>query len=242
MDMSIRNAYKGILKGTGYFIMYAVLMMLFQAIFSVIFMAFKAMQGIRNEEILISFVNENLLSCNILSIISIGLVFFLVYKYKKKPLAQSWKLYPFKLSTALIASICTLTYTCVFIIVKNKLGINEPDVINNSANYYSEIFPGLGLFMLCINLLIAAPIVEEIVLRGVVFNQIDSTTNTLTAIIGSALLFGIMHIMAGGITLAIGAFLIGLIFGIIYARTKNLWVCIIAHAVANLPDIYLYLF
>lgn len=73
------------------------------------------------------------------------------------------------------------------------------------------------------------------------YNQIESTAGSRTAIIGSALLFGLMHIMAGGATLAAGAFLMGLILGYIYASTNSLWVCIIAHSVANLPEIYLYL-
>lgn len=49
-----------------------------------------------------------------------------------------------------------------------------------------------------------------------------------------------MHLMAGGIVLVVGAALMVLVFGYIFYKFKSLWVCIIAHAVANLPDFILY--
>lgn len=236
--MALNKKYniKGILKGIGYFLLYAVMMMLFQSFLSIMFIAIKAAQGVRDESLLTSFATDNMLGSILISNILIGLVFFLIYK----PIIKAWKLNPFTWKAAAIASACTLAYTILFILVKNSLGVSEPDVITESAQYYSTIFPGFGLTMMCLNLLVVAPIVEEIVLRGVVYNQIESTTNNYTAIIVSALLFGLIHITAGGATLAVGAFLIGLILAYIYARTKSLWVCIIAHSIANLPDIYIY--
>lgn len=46
--------------------------------------------------------------------------------------------------------------------------------------------------------------------------------------------------MAGGIILVIGTTLMALVFGYIFYKFKSLWVCIIAHAIANLPDFILY--
>lgn len=241
MALNRKYSIKGILKGIGYFLLYAVMMMLFQSFLSIIFIAIKAAQGVRDESLLTSFATDNMLGSILISNILIGLVFFLIYKIRRTPIIKAWKLNPFTWKAAAIASACTLAYTILFILVKNSLGVSEPDVITESAQYYSTIFPGFGLTMMCLNLLVVAPIVEEIVLRGVVYNQIESTTNNYTAIIVSALLFGLIHITAGGATLAVGAFLIGLILAYIYARTKSLWVCIIAHSIANLPDIYLYL-
>mgnify|MGYP000275910818 CR=1 FL=1 len=94
---------------------------------------------------------------------------------------------------------------------------------------------------MALNLLIAAPVVEEIVMRGVVYTRIEKTAGTYTAIGLSALLFGLMHISVGGIILAIGAILMGLVFSVIFAKTKSLWACIIAHAAANIPDFITYL-
>ena len=64
----------------------------------------------------------------------------------------------------------------------------------------------------------------------------------MTAIILSSLLFGLMHVLAGGLVLAVGAVLMGLVFALIFAKTNSLPACIIAHAAANLPDLVTYLF
>ena len=88
--------------------------------------------------------------------------------------------------------------------------------------------------------MVIAPISEEIAFRGIVYTRVENTTNAVTAIIISSILFGLMHLMAGGIVLVIGAVLMALVFGYIFYKFKSLWICIIAHAVANLPDFILY--
>lgn len=236
-----RYSIKGILKGIGFFAIYAVMMTVFQSLFSVAFMAIKAAQGVGEQSLLTEFATDNMLGSILVSNILIGTIFFLICKSGDRSVAKVWKLYTFTWKAAAAASVCTLAYSILFTFVQNSFGISSPDIITDSAEYYSSVCRGLGVIILCLNLLVAAPIVEEIVLRGVVYNRIESITNSCTAIIVSALLFGLMHIMAGGAALAAGAFIIGLILGYIYARTKSLWVCIIAHSAANLPDIYLYL-
>lgn len=56
------------------------------------------------------------------------------------------------------------------------------------------------------------------------------------AVLISAAFFGIVHLPAGGVVLALGATLMGICFGIVFVRTKSLYAAIIAHAFANLPD------
>lgn len=113
-------------------------------------------------------------------------------------------------------------------------------MISKSVDFYNERVPLFGTIMMVANLLVIAPIAEEIALRGIVYTRAEKTTNAVTAIIVSSILFGLMHFMAGGIVLVIGATLMALIFGYIFYKFKSLWVCIIAHAVANLPDFILY--
>ena len=45
-----------------------------------------------------------------------------------------------------------------------------------------------------------------------------------------------MHFAAGGGILVIGAILMGAVFGYIFYKYNSLWICIISHIVANLPD------
>lgn len=49
-----------------------------------------------------------------------------------------------------------------------------------------------------------------------------------------------MHFAAGGAVLVIGAILMAAVFGYIFHKFDSLWICITAHASANLPDFILY--
>lgn len=113
-------------------------------------------------------------------------------------------------------------------------------MISKSVDFYSNIYPILGFGLMAVNLLIIAPTAEEIALRGIVYTRVEKTTNSVIAIIVSSVLFGVMHFAAGGVTLVIGAVLMVVVFGYIFYKFESLWVCIIAHAVANLPDFILY--
>jgi len=98
----------------------------------------------------------------------------------------------------------------------------------------------LGFVLMALNLLLIAPAAEEIALRGIVYTRVDKTTNSITAIAVSSVLFGLMHIAAGGIVLVIGAMLMAAVFGYIFYKFDSLWICIIVHAAANLPEFILY--
>ena len=113
-------------------------------------------------------------------------------------------------------------------------------MISKSVDFYNEITPLSGTVMMVANLLVIVPVAEEIAFRGIVYTRVEKTTNAVTAIIVSSVLFGLMHFVAGGFLLVTGAALMALVFGYIFYKFKSLWVCIIAHAVANLPDFILY--
>lgn len=113
-------------------------------------------------------------------------------------------------------------------------------MISKSVGFYNEIIPLFGTVLMAANLLVIAPATEEIALRGIIYTRVEKNANAVTAIIVSSILFGLMHLMAGGIVLVIGAMLMALVFGYIFYKFESLWVCIIAHTVANLPDFILY--
>jgi len=99
--------------------------------------------------------------------------------------------------------------------------------------------------IVAINAVIVAPFVEEIVFRGVVFQELQeiglsfNKSNIITA-----LLFLIVHIIGWGFmgkaTLnyllfsGITVFVFGIILGFIKQQSKSLWASIICHMVNNL--------
>ena len=78
---------------------------------------------------------------------------------------------------------------------------------------------------------IFAPILEEILLRGIILNGLLQRYSPSKAIIWSAIIFGVMHMNP---VQAVGAFALGLPLGWLYYRTQSLWPCIFLHFVNNL--------
>jgi membrane protease YdiL (CAAX protease family) len=77
---------------------------------------------------------------------------------------------------------------------------------------------------------VAAPVAEEWLCRGVILKGLLTHYSPRKAIIWSAVLFGVLHMNPWQ---AIPAFCIALAIGWVYWRTQSLWPCIFMHAVNN---------
>lgn len=88
---------------------------------------------------------------------------------------------------------------------------------------------GLGGWAI-MSTVVAAPILEEVLFRGVIFESCRERLGKGGAVLLSALLFGLIH----GIPVQIvNAFVVGLILGYIYLRTRSLISVIVLHAINN---------
>ncbi|MBR4149692.1 MAG: CPBP family intramembrane metalloprotease [Rikenellaceae bacterium] len=79
-------------------------------------------------------------------------------------------------------------------------------------------------------LAVLAPVLEEILFRGILLEAVREKYSSGRAIVVSALMFGVIHIIPQQV---VNAFVIGLILGFIYVRTDSLWPVIIIHALNN---------
>lgn len=79
-------------------------------------------------------------------------------------------------------------------------------------------------------LVVLAPVMEEVLFRGILLESVRSKYNSGRAIVVSALMFGVIHFIPQQV---VNAFVIGLILGFIYVRTDSLWPVIIIHALNN---------
>ena len=77
---------------------------------------------------------------------------------------------------------------------------------------------------------LAAPVVEEILLRGIILDGFLKRYSPTKAIVWSAAIFGIMHLNP---VQTVGAFILGLALGWLYYRTRSLWPCIFLHFINN---------
>jgi uncharacterized protein len=83
---------------------------------------------------------------------------------------------------------------------------------------------------------ILAAVLEEVVMRGVVFRILEQWLGSWSALAISAALFGLLHLLNPGVTLLnAGAVMLeaGILFAAAYMLTRRLWLCIGVHFAWN---------
>lgn len=90
-----------------------------------------------------------------------------------------------------------------------------------------DCLPYAGSFILTV---IVSPISEELIFRGVFLNRLKLVVPTAFAILISSLLFGALHSFGG----MISAVIFGICMAILYLKTENICVPILAHFLNNL--------
>lgn len=85
----------------------------------------------------------------------------------------------------------------------------------------------LAFFMMMV---IAAPILEEILFRGIIFEGFIKNYKPLPAILVSSFLFGLIH---GNLPQGLNAFMIGVLYSWVYWNTKSIIPCITLHTINN---------
>ena len=89
---------------------------------------------------------------------------------------------------------------------------------------------GMGAIPLIVYSLIAIPLFEEMIFRGIILNGFLKRYTPSKAIIYGSIIFTVIHINPAQM---ISAFIFGLLFGWLYYKTKNLLPCIITHSAIN---------
>lgn len=92
------------------------------------------------------------------------------------------------------------------------------------------------IFSFVLGTLVFAPVLEEILFRGIVLGgMLKQGENPRRAILISALVFGLIH---GNLPQFLGGAIIGMILGYAYYKTHNLVICIAMHIVNNSLGVY----
>jgi membrane protease YdiL (CAAX protease family) len=87
--------------------------------------------------------------------------------------------------------------------------------------------PVIGVFVMTV---VLSPIVEELIFRGVLLNKLKLIVPTLFAVLISSLLFGALHSFGS----IFSAFIFAVCMAILYLKTENICVPILAHFLNNL--------
>lgn len=120
----------------------------------------------------------------------------------------------------------------IFMCVSLNNLIDLSKIINFSPTYQqleSEVF-GDNVILTFITSVLMAPILEELLFRGLIYKRLRCICNPVVAALLSATAFGITH---GNLVQFVYAFMAGLILAFLYQKYKNILAPMLAHLFAN---------
>lgn len=107
---------------------------------------------------------------------------------------------------------------------------DEQDLITETLTENPTTATVVGLAFLTV---VIAPIVEEVVFRGFVFQALRSAMPVGVAAAVSGLLFGVVHVFGSPVEFIVPLAVLGTILALIFWRTGSLYPCIALHALNN---------
>lgn len=150
----------------------------------------------------------------------------------------------------IILILTNITYI-IYIIKKHRIKVNKYNLIDNYPKIYlfisiplflnslillinNQKIPTINIYIALFGSAIIGPILEELVFRYLIYNNLNKFNKKNTSIILSSLIFALVH---NGFINIVYAFIIGTILTIIYSKNKNIKEVIILHMVANLMSL-----
>lgn len=150
----------------------------------------------------------------------------------------------------IILILTNITYI-IYIIKKNRIKVNKYNLIDNYPKIYlfisiplflnslillinNQKIPTINIYIALFGSVIIGPILEELIFRYLIYNNLNKFNKKNTSIILSSIIFALVH---NGFINIVYAFIIGTILTIIYSKNKNIKEVIILHMVANLMSL-----
>ena len=114
--------------------------------------------------------------------------------------------------------------------------IDMSGIINifTGFNEVADSLYGGSIIFEFIAMVIIAPLLEELLFRGIIFARLREYMSVKVAIVISALIFGIIH---GNVVQGMYAFIIGICLAYIYERYNTLLAAVLFHMSANLMSV-----
>ena len=157
-------------------------------------------------------------------------ILYLGYRYSGLTIG---KVFPVKGFNVLIIPAMLLAFEGLQYFL-NEIGTQLDKVLPPPA-WFMELFArlfdsDLGVWGGILRVVIIAPVVEELIFRGVIMSGFMKNYKAVYAILFSALLFALFHLNPWQFPVA---FMLGLILGWLRIRTGSIFACITGHAINN---------
>ncbi len=167
-------------------------------------------------------------------VLGVGSVaFILIYGYRKAK-TQISELFPLKWFNPLIFLPMVLFLAAAHVFL-NEINLRI-DKVMPPPDWFWELFDRIfesdyGIYGAFLKVVIVAPIVEELIFRGMIMHGFMRNYPKIVAIFISALFFALFHLNPWQFP---ATFLLGLLLGWVMVITRNIFACIAGHAINNL--------
>lgn len=165
------------------------------------------------------------------SIIAIP-IFYAISKARKQNLSQICSfsyIKPMSLFVLIIAGISINLSSGYLLEITQRL-----DFLRGYFEAHDELMKtlvgGSNIIIAFIGTAIVAPIIEEILFRGLIFNELKKVMSVTVAVVLQGVLFGIYHFQ---VVQGAYAIVFGILMGLAYVWTKSIWSSIIIHIMIN---------
>ena len=229
---------KKFLKATGaamgYFALYFVINILVIFIGGIYFGIKEWLNAIDNSGLLrslprtIDLIYDNAMLLNIITTLICLFVFWLIILLSKTSIKERLDLNPIPINEVWTLLILGITANIFISYIISFLPI--PD---NWLQEYDKALNVLGdkiTFVQIISVVIFAPVLEEVLYRGLIMKSLQSGLPKIAALFIQALLFGVMH---GQLLWICYATVLGVLLGVIKFKYNSLYACILMHLSFN---------
>ena len=167
--------------------------------------------------------------CNSVAVALCGIIFFFWYRNEKSGESRGTKKNIISVKT--ISCIVLLGVGCQLFIagLLALLSTYFVDFFADYSNVVKKLMSGNAIIVVLLTVIIA-PIVEELIFRGMVLHRANRYIPFLWANFLQAFLFGVYH---GNVIQGIYAILLGLLLGMIYYKYKTILAPILLHMCIN---------
>lgn len=149
-------------------------------------------------------------------------VFLIMIKLEKKNLKEYFKIKKLKSRNIIVLIALAVGIFLIDLSLLPLLSNYLPS--NNSGNEITVIF--------VIYITLIAPICEEILFRGIIFNKLKSSVNLILAVFIQALFFGLAHGLSANIQ-SVHALSTGIIYGVVFLSADSILAPILLHFFNN---------
>ncbi len=223
---------KNLLKSSVYFIVYFVLQFVAMIGMLVYEIASGAvtLTNLEDPTLMAEELTEVLYKVSVPSLIICSIMFFAIFILYKLIRKHPFDFKKIEIHKLLFFACVGVLLNIVVTLIVNGIGMILPQELVDALNTSTDAaLTGQSFALILIGTGILVPILEELVFRYGICGTM-ARKNAIAALIVSSLVFGIVH---GNVIQAAYATVLGLIFGFVYLKTKNIWYPAIMHMAVN---------